>query len=84
MRTGAISIATGLLTINSKNFENGKSLAIVGFGLFVYVSIFIYFPRNREFPRGKGPFRGYAIAVLWGRWILLAIGIFGVIKMLAS
>jgi len=78
------SIVTGLIDSSTKSFDSGRNLAIVGFGLFVYVSVFIYFPRKRPFPRGPGPMRGYAIAVLWGRWILLVIGLYGIVKMITS
>jgi hypothetical protein len=84
MKARTMSIMAGLIDSSTKSFESGRNLAIVGFGLFIYVSVFIYFPRKRPFPRGPGPQRGYAIAVLWGRWVLLAVGLYGVLKMIAS
>ena len=59
-------------------------MAIVGFGLFVFVSLFLIFPRNKPVPTEQGPAMGIYIAARWGRWILLAYGIFGVVKMIRA
>jgi len=69
---------------NVSAFENGKNLAIMGVILFVFLSLFVIFPRNSQMPTEPGLARSILRATVWGRWIFLAVGAIGVVKMIAA
>jgi hypothetical protein len=71
------------LSSQTTSFENAKKLIIVGFGMFVFFTLFIVFPRNRPLPSRHGNNRGVINVALWGRWICLAVGLYGVLKLFA-
>jgi hypothetical protein len=81
---GAGSILAANVVSSTSQFESGRNLAIVGIGLFIFASLFIVFPRNRPMPTEQGPALGVAFVARWGRWIALAIGIWGIVKMIRA
>ena len=69
---------------NVSAFEKGKSLAIMGVVLFVFLSLFVIFPRNSEMPTEPGLARSILRVAVWGRWFFLVVGMIGVVMMIAA
>jgi hypothetical protein len=72
------------LQSNSMKFEDGKKIAIVSVGIFLFISAILAY--GNKF--GKMPTDGASIGRLqaanWGRWVLLVIALYGVLRMITS